>query len=491
MNAQILEQARAAYRAGDFSSAAQMFLACKAPGEVCGEADHLRGNSLMRLGLFADAAQAYAAALGDAAYGKRGALLTNQGKALAAGGDAARAAECFRAAVQDATYPTPYKAYMGLGQAMLAQGNPTDAGVAFRQAAIDGANPAPADALANLGSCFLAINRPDDAVEAYKTAADFAGPRDDRHKIDAGLGEALAHAGKHADAVDAFTRATADGTFQLSEEQQAVFQSASDALSAERAISTPGPTGTGPYQPQATQQNVDPLDPMGKSGSFIPDPSDTGFFTLTESEMVQQDRQQQKIRRKRHHTGLKVFLTLLVIVLLAAGGLAFAYTRGLGYPSQQDQISGLFLAVTDSKPTDEYLASDLSTDAKAAIVSAVPSNATPTIKAMDQGISTSTADVEVALDKGGKPEYTVEFTREGIGWKVKSLTMKLSDADAEATGTDAAATGTDATAAQGADASGQAATGDAASGDAGASTDASAQGATDQAATGTDQPAAA
>lgn len=51
MNAQLMDQARAAYRAGDFSSAAQLFASAKTADEICGEADHLRGNSLMRLGL--------------------------------------------------------------------------------------------------------------------------------------------------------------------------------------------------------------------------------------------------------------------------------------------------------------------------------------------------------------------------------------------------------------------------------------------------------
>ena len=48
MNAQLMDQARAAYRAGDFSSAAQLFASAKTADEICGEADHLRGNSLMR-----------------------------------------------------------------------------------------------------------------------------------------------------------------------------------------------------------------------------------------------------------------------------------------------------------------------------------------------------------------------------------------------------------------------------------------------------------
>ena len=85
MNSQLIQQGRAAYRAGDFSAAAQMLGAAKTPNEIMGEADHLRGNALMHLGMYAEAAEAYAAALNDGAYGKRGALLTNRGKARGGG----------------------------------------------------------------------------------------------------------------------------------------------------------------------------------------------------------------------------------------------------------------------------------------------------------------------------------------------------------------------------------------------------------------------
>ena len=77
MNSQLIQQGRAAYRAGDFSAAAQILGAAKTPSEIMGEADHLRGNALMHLGMYAEAAEAYAAALNDGTYGKRGALLTN------------------------------------------------------------------------------------------------------------------------------------------------------------------------------------------------------------------------------------------------------------------------------------------------------------------------------------------------------------------------------------------------------------------------------
>lgn len=412
MNIQALEQARNAYRTGDFASAAQLFAAAKDPSELAGEADHLRGNSLMRLGRYAEAVEAYGAALQDGAYGKRGALLTNQGKALVASGDIRSAVSAFSAATQDASYATPYKAYLGLGDALKKLGNLTEAGVAYRQAAIDGANPAPAGALANLGDCFVALQRPEDAIESYRTALDFAGPRDDTRAISAGLGQAYVAANRFSDAVDAFGTATVDGIYQLTPEQADAYERARDTLSASSAMVA---------TTNAYSTDIDPLDPLGQSGSFMPDPSDTGFFTLSEQEMVQQDRVETKVRRKRRHTGLKVFIALLVVLLIAGGGAAFAYTRGFGFPSQQDVLTGLFQAATDGSDASEYLASGLDENQKSIITASIPLDATPTIEGMDAGMSEATATVKVALKNGGDMTYEVGFVREGLGWAVSSV----------------------------------------------------------------------
>lgn len=412
MNIQALEQARNAYRTGDFASSAQLFAAAKDPSELAGEADHLRGNSLMRLGRYAEAVEAYGAALQDGAYGKRGALLTNQGKALVASGDIRSAVSAFSAATQDASYATPYKAYLGLGDALKKLGNLTEAGVAYRQAAIDGANPAPAGALANLGDCFVALQRPEDAIESYRTALDFAGPRDDTRAISAGLGQAYVAANRFSDAVDAFGTATVDGIYQLTPEQADAYERARDTLSASSAMVA---------TTNAYSTDIDPLDPLGQSGSFMPDPSDTGFFTLSEQEMVQQDRVETKVRRKRRHTGLKVFIALLVVLLIAGGGAAFAYTRGFGFPSQQDVLTGLFQAATDGSDASEYLASGLDESQKSIITASIPLDATPTIEGMDAGMSEATATVKVALKNGGDMTYEVGFVREGLGWAVSSV----------------------------------------------------------------------
>lgn len=429
MNAQVLEQARSAYRTGDFAAAAQLFSAAKEGDQPWGEADHLRGNSLMRLGRYAEAAAAYAVALKDDAYGKKGALLTNQGKALVAAGDLASAVSSFSAATQDASYATPYKAYLGLGSALEKLGNLTEAGVAYRQAAIDGTNPAPAGALASLGDCFVALQRPEDAIESYRTALDFAGPRDDVSAINAGLGCAYAAANRFSDALDAFTAATADGVYQLTADQAAARDCAHDALSASAAMMP---------ATDAFDTAVDPLDPLGQSGNFMPDPSDTGFFTLSEHEMVQQDRAEAKVRRKHRHLGLKIFITILLILVVAGGGLAFAYTRGFGFPTQQDTLTKLFEAASSDAATDEFLASGLDDSQRAVIVASIPKDATATIEGMDAGMSESKATVKVALKQGGEMTYEVDFVREGLGWVVCSIASDFNvsgDVDASA-GTD-------------------------------------------------------
>lgn len=432
MNEAVLDQARAAYRSGDFAAAATMFSAAKDEGDVCGEVDHLRGNSLMRLGRYTEAAEAYGQALADSSYGKKGALLTNRGKALFATGDFQGAAASFTGATKDASYATPYKAQLGLGQALQRLGNPTEAGVAFRAAAIDGTNPAPAGALASLGDCFVALQRPEDAVEAYRTALDFATPRDDIRSINAGLGRACSCAGRFNDALDAFGKATSDGIYHLTPEQQADFDRAHDAVAADAAISAaPASAAAAP---------VDPLDPLGKSGNFMPDPSDTGFFTLSESEMIQQDKRDMKVRRKHRHTGLKVFLVILLLLVAAACAAGFAYMKGYGYPSQQSVISDLFQAASDGTGTDGYLAPGLDDSSKSALVSSIPKGATPTIEGMDASMSTANAKVKVTLSQGGELTYDVTFARKGIGWTVAGMSVDFG-ADGAASATAGASTG--------------------------------------------------
>ena len=93
MNQQAYESGKAAYQSGDWMGAISLLSGAKADGEVAGEVDHLIGNAYMKLGRYDAAADAYASALSDAAYGKVGALSCNRGRALLAAGRASEAVQ--------------------------------------------------------------------------------------------------------------------------------------------------------------------------------------------------------------------------------------------------------------------------------------------------------------------------------------------------------------------------------------------------------------
>ena len=397
MDQQAFEAARTAYQRGDWSSVVFAMAAVKDPGELFGAADHLKGNSLMKLGRFDEAAQAYSDALRDEAYGKRGALLCNQGRALLAAGRSQEAVEVLTNALQDPDYATPYKAQVALGAAQLALGNVRDAGIAYRNAAIDETNPNPASALTSLGGCFMQLGRPIDAVEAYVAA------------------------NRMSEALDAFGHALADGSYELTNEQQAAYAAAQKAMIAfvgnqpsetDAFLEAAGYAGTGSY---------DPLDPLGKSGEMIPSPEDTGFFSVSESDLIEAEKGNRKVRCKHRHIGRKIFITLFIILLLLAAAGGAAFYKGYGYPTQETVATQLFESVSNAGQANQYFSSSLSAEQQAEIISSLPVGAKVSIGGVDRSISSSKVYVTATLAQGGTQDYTVDLIRDGISWKVTAV----------------------------------------------------------------------
>ena len=366
MNQQAFDAGKAAYRKGDVLGAIEALEQAKQPGEVSGAVDHLLGNCLMKLGRFSEAASAYGDALQDSSYGNAGALACNRGRALLAAGKPQEAIASLTMATKDASYPTPYKVQVALGNAYLKVGNPRDAGVAFRNAAIDEANPDPSSALRSLGSCFVQMGRPVDAVEAYRTALDFSTPQANQNAIYADLGMAYVAANRMPEAVDAFTHATADGTYMLSSEASVAFDAAKRASS---AISGGSPSETDAFLAAAGYGtgSYDPLDPLGESGEFMPSPEDTGFFSVTEKELVEQDRRNRKVRRKHNHTGRKIFIFLLLLALILGGLCGYGYYSGYGWPTQEAVVSKLFTTKAEGGDISDLLDATVTNEAKTQI----------------------------------------------------------------------------------------------------------------------------
>ncbi len=420
MNQQAYEQGKRAYQAGDWFSAVFQLGQAKEAGEKNGEIDHLLGNAYMKLGQFESAVNAYAGALSDVSYGKAGALSTNRGRALLAAGRVQEAIDTLSKAVQDASYTTPYKAFLALGSAYERLGDTRNAGIAYRNAAVDEANPNPSGALRSLGKCFMGLGRPVDAVEAYRTALDFLTPLESQAEVYCELGLAYVAANRMSEAVDAFSHASSDSTFVMSDEARTAYEAAQNAVA---RIRSRKPSETDAFLQAAGYGSYDPLDPMGESGELIPSAEDTGFFSLSEEDILAQDKKERKIRRKHRHTGLKVFITLLILLALAVGGGVFAYTQGYGWPTQQSVIEGIFAAKTQGSngSIKQFIASGIDDKKIQDISDVLPSTGTPTITKLDKSATTSTVTVSVTTSNGSSVEYTVGLVRDGIGWKVSDV----------------------------------------------------------------------
>ena len=432
MNQQAYESGKLAYQNSDWIGAVTRLAAATEAGEVSGEVEHLRGNAYMKLGQFDSAARSYEAALADAAYGKRGPLQCNRGRALLAAGRAQDAVAALTDAVADPDYSTPYKAYMALGSAYEQVGDTRKAGMAYRSAAIDESNPSPAVALTSLGSCFMRLGRAVDAVEAYRTALDFTTPLESQNKIWSDLGLAYVAANRMSEAVDAFAHATADGTYALSPEAQASYDAARKAMA---ALAERRPSETDAFLAAAGYGGgYDPLDPTGESGELMPSPEDTGFFSVTEEDLVQADKKERKVRRKHRRTGLKIFITILVLLLLVVGAGVFAYVRGYGWPTQEAVAEQLFSAKADGVELSEYVVEGTSDAVIDEMCDVLPTDATVQINAVDRSMTDSTVHLTAKLSAGGEQDYVISMRRDGVSWKVVDVTPEYRSQDQ--TGTD-------------------------------------------------------
>ena len=459
MDISTFNRAKQAYDAKDWETAALLFSTCMS-GPGAGEAAHLRGNALMRLGRVREAIQAYQVATADMSYANRGAVFTNLGKAQVALGDYSGAVTSLRQALDDPGYTGSYKALLALGGAYSKLGDARNAGVAYRKAALEENNPDPAKALINLGVCFVQLHRPADAAEAYRTALDFSQDANECNMIRANLGQAYVASNRMIEAVQMFNQAVASG-YQLSAPAAADFQRAQQAtntLSNAAAASGAGSTSDflSAYGAPGASGGIDPLDPLGRSGEVMPSPDESGFFDITDEDIEAASRAhkaatkaQMKAQGGSRHVGLKIAIAVLVLVLAAFVACIVLYMQGYGMPSQQVAVDGVFEAAAKDQMAGEYWAQGVSTQAQQQAASEVPQGSTHEIKGMDVTASKTTAYVGVTLPQGGVLNFDVALVREGIGWKVAGIDLlqPAVDADTYVDATAAPATTTDAAAA--------------------------------------------
>lgn len=465
MDISTFNRAKAAYDAQEWETAAILFSACQ-EGPGSGEACHLRGNALMRLGRVQDAVDAYRRATQDPSYPHRGAVFTNLGKAQVALGDYKGAIDSLRSALEDPNYPGAYKAWLALGGAYSRLGDARNAGIAYRKAALEANNPDPAKALINLGVCFVQMRRPEDAASAYRTALDFSQDANERDMILSNLGQAYVASNRMVEAVRAFSEAIKDG-YQLLPPAQADFERAKQAtnslahtLGTDSSNMPAGETANMISSMRGTPNAIDPLDPLGRSGEVMPSPEESGFFDITDEQIeaagVRMGKNP-KGGKKKGHGGLIALIVILVVVIAAFVGCLVAYKYfGFGIPSQESAINSVFSAAESGETSSDGWASGVSLQSRTEMLAEITTGSTHSIRGIDydsDNSSSASAYVVVTLPEGGTLSYDVSLTRSGLGWSVSSVqstssaltedsfssTSSVVDATSSS-GTDAAAT---------------------------------------------------
>jgi len=421
------QEAQQAYDSGDFRSAAKQFLASAGRGaDGNGAAYHMAGNSLVRLRRYQDATTVYGHALRDPLYEKRGAVQANLGAAWAALGDYAQAAASYECALAEPDYAARYKAFQGLAGALLERGKIEEAAVNYRKAALDATNPDPGKALVNLGLCFMGLGRPADAVEAYKAALGFEEYKG-RGRALSNLGQAYTVLGEYQDAVRAFEKATHLHAHTLSAPAMAAYETSQRAVADADRITIDG-WETGQLPPVSTQTDttddrpaLDGAEAAHKLG-FGDDAAVSDFFSMTEDQMLQRDRETR--RQKRQESGNSGIVRVLVLVAVAAlilgaiiGG---GYAMGFGWPTQRQTVSGLLTAYGQGAEVTSYWIASPGT-AITDEMRAVPPLTTFTIDSVQRGARQSLALITITPKTGAPLHYRITLAREGVGWKISGI----------------------------------------------------------------------
>lgn len=430
MDNTLFASAQSLYKAGDYARAYDAFSAllnASSPlgGGEDGHVLHLMGNCLTRQRRYQEASKAYQDALQDPQYAHRGSLNVNLGLSLNAQKRYSESLPYFQAAIDDSSYETAYKAYAAMGNAQLKLGNASDAGTSFRRAALENNNPDPARSLVNLGVCFMALGRPSDAVESYITALEFESAPVERNKTYANLGQAYVATGRMPEAVTAFESALQDGSYRLSD---AAFVDLERARSSVEAEVSPD-AGLDRFEDPYAAQQQDPTgqfafddQPAYSEYDMIPPADDTGFFSLSDDEIEQRGRNEERTQRKARNVGPKIFLVfaiLLLVVVLAAG---FLYFKGYGIPLQETVVSNMFQAYESNGDYQKYWANADTADISSAM-RGVASTSDITVDAVQRSMTSSTAEVTATLSEGGEVHYEITLGRDGLGWKITDIQL--------------------------------------------------------------------
>jgi tetratricopeptide (TPR) repeat protein len=442
----LYQQADRHYAAGEYRAAAKEFLAVaqRDPDGAPGRAYHMAGNALMRIHRYADAATVYGHALQDASYDKRATVYANMGAALAADGHLTGAIAAYDDALAIPGNEAAYKAEQGRAGVLYDLGRYEEATTAYRAAAWDGDNPDPGKALNNMGMAFMALGKPEEAIETYKAALGIDSYKA-KGKASANLGLAYAAMGFNEEACRAIVRARDTYGLDLTGDILAAYEKVRAMCGPEEVPAapvheaapvsalSPSPetvdgwsTGEMPpafpdVAPAGDEHATAPVDATGDSAAPT---NGERFFTITDAEMKIVDQEARKEEKRERRADRPMWLTVAAVVvacLLVAGGLAGAWFAGLGYPMQQQTVTGMVDAQRANQDVTPFWVAVPPADVKQQMQLLPVRFDSYAVDGIQRGATQSSVRIMVKLDKSATLYYRISLVREGVGWKVNGI----------------------------------------------------------------------
>ncbi|MDR0500864.1 MAG: tetratricopeptide repeat protein [Coriobacteriales bacterium] len=163
----------------------------------------------------------------------------------------------------------------------------------------------------------------------------------------------------------------------------------------------------------------------GYGAGNVPSAHDTGFFTASESDLVNMSKYQMKKERKLRHTGLKIALAVVIVLVLGLGTAVFGYSQGIGFPSQEAVVRDMFAAHAKGADVMPYWVVKTDAEKKAVnrIMDMVVASDSIDIVYENRSMSSSEIVVKVTLPQSGTVKYDVKLDRDLLGWKISGLDL--------------------------------------------------------------------
>lgn len=166
----------------------------------------------------------------------------------------------------------------------------------------------------------------------------------------------------------------------------------------------------------------EPVD-METAETYMPSPEHTAFFDISEQEINYDAKTDRRKERRARGCGLKIAIAFVILCIVLAVAAGAAYVLGFGYPLQETVTEEFFAAVQDNGDTSKFWASDVDESMQKAQEASIQGLTSYEVEAVQRNMSHSEVFVGATVKEGGKIDYEVVLTRNGISWVVEYVQL--------------------------------------------------------------------